>query len=303
MKITVLMSTYNGEKYLRQQLDSLLNQQLMPTTILIRDDGSNDETINILEEYSSNYSFIKYYYGDNKKPAKSFFDLINKCEEADYYALCDQDDFWFEDKLSSAVEVLNKEDNSKPLLYMSRFTLTDEKLNPINSDISRLYSYTDYAHSLIYQTAPGCTFVFNNEAIKKIRQYDIEKNYCIIHDSIIHKVVAMFGKVILDKESHMYYRQHGNNEIGLTADKAKTFIGRIEHFISGKVRNTRSEIAKSLLDVYGKELSEDKKKLLVTVAKYKENSEYRKHLLCDDCFKTGTINDLFFKILVLVNYI
>lgn len=303
MKLVVLMSTYNGEKYIREQLDSLLNQDLMPNKIIIRDDGSSDETINILEEYSSNYPFIEYYYGKNKKPAKSFWELITTCEETDYYALCDQDDVWFKDKLSSAVNMLEKEDKNIPLLYCGRFILTDDKLNRLNSDISKLYSYTDFAHSLLYTTAPGCTFVFNNEARKQIVKYDIEKGYCIIHDSIIHKVVAMFGKVILDEEPHMFYRQHGNNEIGLTADKRKTFIGRIKRFLSGKSKNTRSNLAKSLLKVYGKDLDKEKFELLNAVANYDSNTEYKKILLIDQRLLTGTNNDFFYKLLVIINYI
>ena len=133
MKVVVLMSTYNGQKYLRQQLDSLLNQTVRPTKILIRDDGSNDDTVNLLEEYASFYSFIEYYCGKNIGPAKSFFELINKCDGYDYYALCDQDDVWFKDKLEVAINTLEKENKNIPLLYAGRFTLTDENLNPLNS--------------------------------------------------------------------------------------------------------------------------------------------------------------------------
>lgn len=299
MKLIVLMSTYNGEKYLRQQLDSLINQDLQPSEILIRDDGSSDDTINILEEYSSKYTFIKYYYGENKGPAKSFFDLLNKCDDADYYALCDQDDVWFEDKLSSAVNLLKNEDNNIPLLYCGRFTLTDQDLNPLNSNISMLYSYTDFAHSLIYHTAPGCTFVFNHKAKELVKKYDVEKEYCVIHDALIHKIVAMFGKVILDNESHMYYRQHNNNVYGLTANKLKEFIHRIKNFTNGNVSGYRSDTAKSLINVYGNDCNADKLELLKTVAYYKDNKEYNKRLLNDKCFKTGTINDLFFRLLVI----
>ena len=299
MKLIVLMSTYNGDKYLRQQLDSLINQDLQTSEILIRDDGSSDETINILEEYSSKYTFIKYYYGDNKGPAKSFFDLLNKCDDADYYALCDQDDVWFKDKLSTAVNLLKNEDDNIPLLYCGRFTLTDQDLNPLNSNISKLYSYTDFAHSLIYHTAPGCTFVFNHKTKELIKKYDVEKEYCVIHDALIHKIVAMFGKVILDNESHMYYRQHNNNVYGLTANKLKEFIHRIKNFTNGNVSGYRSDTAKSLINVYGNDCDINKLELLKIVAYYQENKEYNKRLLNDKCFKTGTINDLFFRLLVI----
>ena len=261
MKLIVLLSTYNGEKYLRQQLDSLLNQSFKPYKIFVRDDGSKDETVNILEEYSSNYPFIENYYDKNLGPAKSFWDLIVK-------------------------------------LYCSRYTLTDENLNPINSDVSSLYNFTDFPHSLIYHTAPGCTFVFNNEARKKVLKYDVDKEYIMIHDAIIHKVVAMFGKVILDKDSHILYRQHGNNEIGMNANVFKVFVGRVNRFLTGKIKNYRSNTAKSLLKVYGDECSEENRELLNTVANYMNDRKLKKRLMNDECFKSHTGNDLFFKILV-----
>lgn len=303
MKIVVLMSTYNGEKYLREQIDSLLNQDLKPTKILIRDDGSNDDTVNILEDYASQYSFIEYYCGKNIGPAKSFFELINKVDNYDYYALCDQDDVWFNDKLSTAVNMLEKEDKSIPLLYAGRFVLTDEKLNPLKSDVSKLYSFNDFAHSLIYHSAPGCTFVFNNEARKQIVKYDVNKEYCVIHDAIIHKVITMFGKMVLDGEPHMYYRQHKNNVYGLTAKKVSEFFHRVNNFVSGYIRNYRSNSAKSLINVYGNDCSSENRHLLDVVANYKTNPNYKKELLNNECFKSNTINDVFFKILVLVNYI
>ena len=303
MKVIVLMSTYNGERYIREQLDSLLNQKLKPFKILIRDDGSKDNTIGILEEYASEHPFIEYYYGENKGPARSFWDLIGKSEEADYYALCDQDDVWFEDKLERAVELLEKEDSSIPLLYCSKYTLTDKELNPIDSNVSELYNFSDFAHSLLYHTAPGCTFVFNDKARKQILKYDVNKEYCVIHDAIIHKVVTMFGKMILDNTSHMYYRQHGDNEIGMNANKVKTFAGRVNRFLFGNIRRYRSNTAKSLLNVYGDECDEEKKELLNIVANYMHDNMLKKQLLSRECFRSGTVNDLFFRILVLANYI
>lgn len=303
MKIAILMSTYNGEKFIKEQLDSLLSQDLAPTKIIIRDDGSKDDTVNLLEDYASNYNFIDYYCGKNIGPAKSFFELINKYDGYDYYALCDQDDVWFKDKLSSAISKLENEDKNIPLLYAGRFTLTDERLNPIKSDVSKLYSFSDFAHSLIYHSAPGCTFVFNETARKQIIKYDVNKEYCVIHDAIIHKVVTMFGKMILDEEPHMYYRQHKGNVIGLTANKASELFHRINNFVSGYIKNYRSESAKSLLNVYGNECSKENKELLNIVANYKNNKQLKKELLNRDCFKSHTINDEFFKMLVRSNYI
>ena len=303
MKLIVLLSTYNGQRYLREQLDSLLKQTLRPDRILIRDDGSRDDTVAILEEYCSEYPFMEYYCGKNLGPAKSFWELIAKAEEADYYALCDQDDVWFEDKLETAVKALKQEDGTIPLLYCSRYTLTDQDLNPIDSDVSKLYGFSDFAHSLIYHTAPGCTFVFNAAARKKIMEYDVEKEYCVIHDAIIHKVVTMFGKMILDKTSHIYYRQHGDNQIGMDANKLRVFFGRVNRFLNGKIRNYRSKTARSLMRVYGKDCSEENRELLRIVADYAKDPKLKKELLEREEFRSHTVNDLFFRILVLVNYI
>ena len=303
MKLIVLMSTYNGEKYIREQLDSLLRQTLLPDQIFIRDDGSKDKTVAILEEYAGAYPLIRYFNGKNLGPAKSFWELICKSDDADYYALCDQDDVWFEDKLETAVRKLQNEDPSIPLLYCSRYTLTDKDLNPVDSNVSHLYDFSDFPHSLLYHTAPGCTFVFNHKTREKVMKYDVNKEYCIIHDAIIHKVAAMFGKVLLDKDSHMFYRQHGNNEIGMQTNVIKVFLGRVDRFLNGKIRNYRSKTAKSLLNVYGDEVSEDKKELLNIVANYMYDKDLKRKLLYKDCFRSHTGNDFFFKILVLVNYI
>lgn len=304
MSIVVLMSTYNGEKFLKDQLNSLVTQTLKPDKILIRDDGSSDSTIEILKYYSDLYPFIEYYVGKNLGPAKSFMELINKVNGFDYYSLCDQDDVWFKDKLEIAVNTLKDlKKKSTPLLYASRFTLTDENLNPLNSEISHLYRYKDFPHALLYQSAPGCTMVFNDAARKKIKKYDMNKEYVVIHDSIIHKIVTMFGEMVLDFEPRMFYRQHGNNEIGLTADKKRTTIDRIKRFFTGKLKNYRRDTAKSLLNVYGESISEENKHLLEIVAKYDVDKTMRKELLRDKRFKTGTINDLFFKILVIFRYI
>ena len=303
MRLIVLMSTYNGEKYIRQQLDSLLNQTVLPDKIIIRDDGSRDDTVNILEEYSSNNSIIDYYLGKNMGVAKSFWNLICNAPEADYYALCDQDDVWFEDKIECALKLLDEQDKSIPLLYCGSYILTDEELNPIKSDVSKLYGYTDFAHSLMYHTSPGCTFVFNNHLRQLLVKYDPEKEYMKIHDSMIHKICALFGIVVLDKTPHMYYRQHSHNQIGMSADKFKVFMGRIRNFLSGRIKNYRSLSAKSLLNVYGDICDKDKKKLLEMVANYEDDMDLKREMLKYEGFKSNSVNDVFLYFLILVNYI
>ena len=91
-KVVILMSTYNGGRYLENQIESLLNQDGVEVEILARDDGSKDRTLKILEEYKEAKSNFNFYIGKNLGPAGSFLDLMKHAPEADFYALCDQDD-------------------------------------------------------------------------------------------------------------------------------------------------------------------------------------------------------------------
>ena len=122
-KVQVLLSTYNGEKYLKEQLDSIIAQKGVDVHILARDDGSKDDTIKILEGYE-NIDIIK---GSNIGVCKSFFELINKSGEYDYYSFADQDDVWDCDKLVIAINKLEK-CNSKPAVYASNTRLVDANL-------------------------------------------------------------------------------------------------------------------------------------------------------------------------------
>ena len=127
-KVVILLSTYNGAKYLRELLDSLLNQSHKNISILVRDDGSTDATLELLAEYGNKYNNITYYKGENLKPARSFMDLLKQSEDADYYALSDQDDVWLPDKIEIAIKQLEA---NKADLYHSAFQMTDSNLNPI----------------------------------------------------------------------------------------------------------------------------------------------------------------------------
>ena len=103
-KILVMMSTYNGEKYIREQIDSILHQKDVKVDIVVRDDGSKDNTQNILKNYSSKYKNIKWSQGDNVGPCKSFLELLYSSGEYEYYAFADQDDYWYPNKLKAATE-------------------------------------------------------------------------------------------------------------------------------------------------------------------------------------------------------
>ena len=121
MKTCILLSTFNGEKYLEEQLDSLKSQTFKDVFVLARDDGSSDSTKEILLRNES--ETFKWYSGENVGAARSFMLLNNDAPEADYYAYCDQDDYWFPEKLEAAVNILEKSNNKLKLYYSNDFHL------------------------------------------------------------------------------------------------------------------------------------------------------------------------------------
>ena len=130
-KVLVLLSTYNGEKYIETQVNSVLKQKKVDVDIFIRDDGSKDGTVAVIEKL--NDSRISIFKEENKGATNSFFKLIKKTPlQYDYYALCDQDDYWEEDKLYAATVKLDNVDQTKPALYYSGQKLTDKNLQNIS---------------------------------------------------------------------------------------------------------------------------------------------------------------------------
>lgn len=298
------MSTYNGEKYLKEQIDSILFQELrkdIELQLLVRDDGSSDSTQAILDEYKQK-KLLDWYSGINLKPAKSFWQLLKDAPLADYYAFADQDDVWLPNKIQTAINVLEKKNSEIPLLYCSNFYITDEQLNYDSKESNRRNSkYTDFAHSLIYSTAPGCTFVFNQEARKRMLQYDINENYELIHDWLAHKIVALLGDVYYDNNPTIYYRQHGNNSIGAEDNAAKDLWIKIKRFLHDK-DNIRSKSAKSILNVYKGEINNSvKQRQLILVADYLNDKKIKKAFLREKAFMPSGMKKLYLKFLIGLN--
>lgn len=302
MKIVVLMSTYNGEKFIREQIESILNQDVcseMTLELLVRDDGSSDATHTILNEYQE-AGKLTWYTGENLRPAKSFWHLVQTASESDYYAFCDQDDVWFSDKLSRAVRQLaEKADANKPALYCSAVTVTDQQLNPTGTMCGEYLAKHDFAYALLYSIAPGCTFVFNDAARQELMRYNIYEKTEIIHDWLAYKIIAMKGKVVYDQNPTMYYRQHGNNVIGSQPRGLAGLWKKAKGFLNNH-SCVRSRVARSLMEVYGEDLDRDglEYRLLNLVGNYQSDKKLKKEFLREKLFRIGTVNDRFLYVLI-----
>ena len=297
MKIQVLLSAYNGETFLREQLDSLLAQTGIETGILVRDDGSSDGTAAILEEYAARGA-LRWYRGENRGPSGSFWQLLRDAEEADLYAFCDQDDVWDADKLRIAADVLERAEPGIPALYCGDVRVTDERLGVIAPRMLGPAS-ADYPHALVKNIAPGCTFVFNRAALELLRRYDDTALGLEFHDWTAYQIIACFGYVFFDPEPHMSYRQHAGNAIGAVRDPAREFLRKARSFWGGKKRGSRQRGALRLERAFGAEMTEENRELTADFAHYREEPRRRRRLLRRKEFRTPLRDGLLLRILVL----
>lgn len=258
--IHILMSTYNGEKYLRDQIESLLHQEEVNAQLFVRDDGSTDSTKEILRSYQMKYENIHVYFENNIGYIQSFWKLVRKSKGASYYAFCDQDDIWNADKCISAIRMLEKESPTAPLLYTSNVIPIDNNLQVLNEKAFAVESVLSYPLSLARGSLPGCTFVFNHILQRELQKYHGPQ---ISHDWTVYLIANAIGKIIYDPVPHIQYRIHGDNTIG-TGNM--TISKKIHRFIHGDYQGVRSSMAQSILDIYGSQLSENKVKVTTAFA-------------------------------------
>ncbi len=175
-KIQILLATFNGEKFLRELLDSIVHQEYKLWELLIHDDGSFDNTIKILNEYQMNFSKKIRILNDQKifsSASKNFFHLIeNRSKEANLYCLCDQDDIWHKSKLKFFVERYNLKEDKEPLLIHSDLSLIDYKgrllENSHNKLINNQKNFISKNTALYYNAVPGCALSINSALADKI---------------------------------------------------------------------------------------------------------------------------------------
>ena len=257
-KVTILMSTYNGEKYLKEQIDSLISQTYENIEIYIRDDGSKDNTVKIVKEYKEKYKNITLIEGKNLGFINSFFELLKICNDADYYAYCDQDDVWMEDKIQRAVEFLEKTNKNKPALYFSNSDYYDGDMNYLaTAEKNKVYNFRN---SLVECVTQGMTMVVNNCTRKLIIQNKPEN--CLYHDWWTYMICSGFGKIVYDDKSLVKYRRHNKSVTVEGKNPFQLLVFRIKKFIVGDSLKKIKEQWKEYEKFYYNELDEENKKLL-----------------------------------------
>lgn len=267
-RVLVLLSTYNGSRFLTELLDSVLNQSGVDVSILIRDDGSKDNTVDILKKYVDKNDNITLIEGKNIGVIGSFNSLIENplTKKFRWMAFCDQDDIWLPDKLSSALEKLqSKSDQNSPMLYCSNTTLVDSQLNEIGMSYNKEFSFGKNT-AIVRNIATGCTEVFNQAAAEKYR-IGIGK-FPELHDYWMYLVCSFLGTVIYDFNSRILYRQHENNTVGMLPHKS---ISRAIKNLFTHERGNRVKTLKGFIEAYHLDLSKEDLLLISSLANYRSS--------------------------------
>lgn len=294
-KVQILLSTYNGEKYIKDQIESLQKQKGIELSILVRDDGSTDSTTKMLSEWQDE-GILKWYQGKNLGPAKSFMNLVCNSSEADYYAFCDQDDVWEEDKVLRAIEKLEKNSSSKPSMYFSKAQLVNENLVPVKNNKYPKRAYT-FGEALIKNNCTGCTMVFNRMLLEIIKKY--QPSFLTMHDYWIYLVcLSIGGTVIYDEKSYIKYRQHNNNVVGGKRKIIKEYCNKYMMLVNRC--KDRSKLAKELKYGYYSLMPDENRLIIDKVTYYDKSIKYKLKLIFDKNIKTNTLwNNILFIIAVL----
>ena len=247
-KVAILMATYNGERYISEQLDSLLSQTYTNWELFVHDDGSNDKTLDIISDYAEKYSEkVTIITGPTTGCAKNNFFLLMRNVSAPYIMCCDQDDVWCNDKIEKTMKCMKHTEQTvgknKPILIFSDLTVVDQDLRVKARSMNKIQKLNPqkikFKDVLIQNNVTGCTIMINRSCAQKALEVK-DQNSVIMHDWWCALVAAKFGTITYIDESLILYRQHGDNSVG-----AKN-VGKISYIVERLNRN--NEIKKSLDD-------------------------------------------------------
>lgn len=226
--VIILMSTYNGEQYIEEQLESIYSQTYQNWKLFVRDDGSKDSTVDILKKFQKRGNLI-LNQGENLGFVKSFFWLLNNAPDADYYSFADQDDKWLDFKIERAVELLEKNKNGEPLLYFSDFDYCDADLNFIEHRTSKKNRL-----NFVEAIADGNRVIgFSCVVTKSFKDLlaKAKPENIFSHDHFMYLLSFVIGSQIYDRISTTKYRRHGKNASQSRSEFFTLLTWRIKNFV------------------------------------------------------------------------
>jgi len=299
--VQILLSTYNGENYLREQLNSYIAMEGYENIkVLIRDDGSTDGTKNILEEYKEVHGF-EVIYGKNLGVNHSVKILIENCDmNCEYFAISDQDDVWLTHKISLSLEHMQNTDVNKPTVFASRTMLASERLNPLK-EIPIIKYGVSFFNAMVQNVLPGHTQVLNRELLNILRKNDLTN--VLVIDWWIYMVASAIGEVTVSNQITVLHRQHGKNAVGYEANIFKHYLLRAKRILAGdsyKLTQQLQTFYKQYESLISKEKEEEIRKFIYC---QKNIFSRLRYVFCSKIYRQTKFETFAMKILyVLGNY-
>lgn len=299
-KVIVVISTYNGSKNIERQLDSIFKQVGVDVQVLVRDDCSKDNTVEVLKQYAQNNpkSKIKIVEGKNVGFAKSFWLGLSFCGDADYYAFADQDDVWKPNKLSRCIEAMQESDYVPQLSYC-KMQRSDFHLNRLDDQVDVLKpAQLTKKLTLVKTYNYGAATVINKSAKDLVCRMWPEVDD-LPHDMWVGTLCFWFGKVYYVDEELYYWIRYDTSVTG-EGTKATAIKYRIKKTVQGK---SYPNISNAILENYGDFLNEKDKAFLTKTSDYKSVLKDKIYLLLDPTFRRLTISGtLALKLGILFNW-
>lgn len=232
-KVEILLATYNGERYLREQLDSIVSQYYEHWLVRACDDASTDSTYEILCEYQNRYP-DKFVIERNKVgfgSAKKNFMHLMKQSSCEYVMCCDQDDVWLPDKISRTLQKMKDvEQNNMPVLIHTDLKVADDNLQIISESFfahSNFRKQFGLHEVLIQNFVTGCTMMMNRALVELMKQIE-DTEGILMHDWAAAILATAFGRVGFVDTATMLYRQHAVNSVGAKKYGLALFIEKIK---------------------------------------------------------------------------
>lgn len=293
-KVDILLATYNGEKYLKELIDSILNQTYKNIKLIISDDCSKDSTRKILEEYEKQDERVEVYYQPQNLGYVKNFEFLLKQVKSNLYMLADQDDVWLPEKIEKSVETLERENAD---LVFGDLEVVDKNLKTIYPSFNdfmllsrKIKKYIkSYKLNYLYNCVTGCTVIAKSKFISKLLPIPANSKY-FIHDHWLGIMMSIYGKVAYMPEKYIKYRQHGNNQVGTNKISHKfTKLTQVrELFINVKLGVFGTYVENN--DRFPKEIQELNQKAFdyFNMLKDKKNFNFKSWKTFHELYKTET---------------
>ena len=250
--IDILLATYNGEKYLHEQLSSILAQTYTDWRIIARDDGSSDSTPEILEHFAEEHAgrlMILHDEDENLGCIQNFSRLLSY-SDADYSMFCDQDDFWLPDKIEITLKKMKElEKHGEPVLVHTDLRVVDSEKNTLAESFVRLHKLNALPESraglMFKNSVTGCTVMIN----RRLRELAGElPESCTMHDHYLAEIALALGRLGFVDRAIILYRQHSGNVCG---SHKKSVVQKIKRILSisgwrSALQRTHAEAEKNL---------------------------------------------------------